>query len=280
MFSSIIFGVFIASEVVHSLGAQKSSKDSIGVSGKDGKKIPKSNPIINGERAGDHEFPFYVALKKLENPGNIVAGARSIISRSKSSGSEWVLTARHLVVTIDEKVPAIKFRELIAFPNYDNKWQNLIKYPHYNIVQTYCHPWPKSQEFPIDDIALLELDSKIELEKPPHNFKSIPLVDKNFDVNKQDRVKIAGWGLNQTEPQPKMIPDYLMKAEPKVIHPRFCAIFYKEFTAREKFCAGENVAGVMTTTCNGDSGSPVTINKPGTGDIQVGLVEGGNQACT
>lgn len=280
MFLSIIFGGILTPEVAHSFGGEKSSKDLTKAARGGVKSVPSSKPIINGKVAGDHEFPYIVALKFRADPTGDIAGGGSIISKPKSPGSEWILTARHMLLFINSTVPYIKFRELIVFPKYDNKWQNLAKYPYYNIVQTYCHPWPKSQKFPIDDIALLELDSKIEFDIPPHNFKSVPLADKNFDVNKEFRVKVAGWGLNQTVPNPIMIPDYLMKIEPRVIPPIRCSRIYKEFTEREKFCSMDVEKGVIYTTCGGDSGSPVMVNKSGTGDIQVGLVEAGNPPCT
>ncbi|XP_074596493.1 trypsin-3-like [Brevipalpus obovatus] len=241
--------------------------------------IPDKSPIINGVLAGERDFLYIAALRVHKNP-RPQYGSGSIVRSldGSNSGSEWIITARHNIIDINTTFvePFLVYYPLIVFPKYSNRDQDIIRKPNYYIKNTYCHPWPKSQKNPNNDIALIELQKKIPLNQPPYLFQSVPLVDKNFDINSWPMVKIAGWGYNQTKP--KMLPDNLMKADIPLIPPQYCRQFYPGFESEKKFCAGQNRGGVVTTSCNGDSGGPAVIVKDGQ-EYLAGVIVGGDQYC-
>ncbi|XP_074596492.1 granzyme M-like [Brevipalpus obovatus] len=243
--------------------------------------IPSPSHIIGGTKAGKHEFPYIVSVRLKINP-KLPFGMGSIVTKpgSISEDSRWIITAGHIPGEIRNPStnPKIITRKLVVFPKYDSNWRKLAKHRYYTVKNAYCHPWPKSEPFPVDDIALLELDSKIPLNKPNQNFKSIQIADKNFDVTANKRVTVAGWGLNQTKPP--MIYDYLLKSDITIHSTSDCKKYYHNFVEIKWFCAGLHKNRKTKTICDGDSGAPGVSKTSGGDQILSGVVTGSNTLCT
>lgn len=242
---------------------------------------PPSSPIINGIRAGDHEFPYIVAVRSASYP-SLPFGMGSIVREpgSSSGDSRWIITCRHIPGDLTDLLtkPKLTTPKLVVLPKYNNNWRELEKHRKYKVKNAYCHPWPKSQKNPDDDIALLELEEKIPLNKPDYHFKSIPLVDKNFHLSPNEKITVAGWGYNQTRQKPG-IPDYLMKADIRMISTPDCQKFYHDFPEKLWFCAGQYKNGKTKTICDGDSGAPAVFENSGGDHSLVGVVSGSDGPC-
>lgn len=278
----ILANIFLRVHKTCCFSSEPSKNSSPGMDPSKRKAAPPSSKIIDGVRAGDHEFPYIVSVRLAKYPqypfgmGSILGGPGST-----SGGSRWIITCRHLPGDIRYKLkkPKVNTPKLVVFPKYNTNWKKLDKHRKYKVKRAYCHPWPKSQKYPDDDIALLELEDEIPLNKPKHNFKSIQLVDKDFHISPEMRITAAGWGLNQTKPTPQ-IPDHLMKADIYVVETSMCQKFYQQFPERLWFCAAFYKNRKTKGVCNGDSGGPCVVEDSSGEHRLAGVISGNDEPCT
>lgn len=213
--------------------------------------------IVNGEPAAKRAWPFIASLRLASNGGHVCGG--SLISDT------FVLTAAHCVY---------------AFPNPGSWYVDLGRYYkdqgnsvlRVRVAQVHIYPTYNSVTL-ANDIALLQLQSKIDLQK----YKHIRLVSVVRSVEMASKLIqntqciVAGWGDTRNTGSNSV----LRQANVPVIDFNLCKSWYPGIT-QVVFCAGYQSGGV--DSCQGDSGGPIMCYVNGK-VLQTGLVSWGSDCA-
>lgn len=209
----------------------------------DCKKVPTPSNIHDGERAGEHEFPYIVAINgTYEGPSYVETtyGAGVLV------GKRFVLTIKP-VAFVMENNKAVHARKLRVFPKYDNDLHGSVygREKALKVEKKFC--MTKKAFHHSEDLVLL----KLEDDYPEHyNVKPIeisPRLDKPTY-----RFHIAGWGMSQRG-NFSSGRGRLRKAGVTVKH---------DCTAACPLIWDVKDAGDGVSACYGDEGSPVVTKNP------------------
>lgn len=228
------------------------------------KKVPPSQAsIVGGDFVGPGEFKYIVAVG---NRGLFPHGGGSILH------SKWILTARHVVLIINESEEYYYFNfsgisDIIVQPNYDNDLMINYQHPGYEVKQLYCYPpsddyliWPTDS-----DLALIELKDPIPLEIGPFYLKNIEMISEQPDFGR--RYKMAGWGLAGLNDD--QLNTRLRKVTIRSKRVRNPSGAFRPL--QQIYLKGNN-----KSTCKGDSGGPGVIKDSQTGrEVLAGVISYG-----
>lgn len=237
---------------------------------KTGKPKPKPSPIIDGEKAGKEEFPYIVSISDSKMLPEFGLAGGVIV------GSEWILTAYHVVRDIVGSGKA----EILITPKYGNERKDLENQTRkrYHGKEYFC---PPDTGFHKNDLALVRLKESIPLNQEPYKFEKIQIIEADKRLDDKQRLTIAGWGAQKMihifwPVGFPVVSDYLLKAEIEVRPDSVCyENFWFLYSAPGKFCASSK----GQDSCMGDSGGPVVLRNGKSGDILVGIISSGSPLC-
>lgn len=217
--------------------------------------VPISQRIIGGERAGQNEFRYIVAISDTLN--REFNGAGAIIA------PQWILTAWHVFDAATKKRGA----NMLVTPKYDNRASVNRHKKRYIASEYFC---PRRGGFFNGDLTLVKLREPIPLNRNPYRFDRIQMIEADRRLDLRRKVTIVGWGRDKLH---SYVPsEFLLKVDVNVTPNRQCQY------APGKFCTIGGKFGQTQGSCHGDSGGPVVIRN-GNSDILVGLVSGGADTC-
>jgi len=231
------------------------------------KPVPSPDPIIGGQLAEEDEFKYIVSMRRKDRPDGHF-GAGTII------GSQWILTVRHNLVdlVVDNETGKVTFTDaypVTVVPKYFNDMRKFPGLPYYESEKTFCNPMPINPKNRADgDVGLVKLKKPIPLRsRSPYNFTIIPMINNERDVQWNDKIKLAGWGVFDF--QVGRASALLLKTTIQNLTDDQCASYMLIYRKAEQICAfGYNKSG-----CIGDSGGPGVLRKLGTLDyVQVGII--------
>lgn len=182
--------------------------------------------IINGSEVNPNTHPFIGAL---HTPDYFLCGA-SLIS------SYWAVTAAHCIQDFSEFYFAFKRHNLNRLST-DFCSESVRVYP-------LLYPDYNSQTI-FDDVALLRL------QYPPTCVNSVNF-PRISPLTNDTNVYAAGWGKHSTNADDERV---LHTAKMDVIDYETCTEIWGDFVNVDMICAG-----ILTDTCEGDSGGPLFSN--------------------
>lgn len=239
--------------------------------GNEKNNIPKAAPIINGDLAEPDEFKYIVAISK---KGLWPHGAGTIIDKY------WILTARHVVLEkyIDWKTGFFNFSTgppIRVWPKYSNDLREFFNKPPYYAAKLFCHHIPDDN--PVwdtdSDVALVKLQSPIELDQNPYYHQKIARYDRDMatDYSSGYDIRVAGWG--RIEPNISGPTDFLRKMKirnrSRMFHRIIDVRDYPDYRPLQQI----NLFKPNQSTCLGDSGGPVVVAVSKTGEeFLIGII--------
>ncbi|XP_055608185.1 collagenase-like [Uranotaenia lowii] len=237
MFPRVNFAIFVSLVSIGSIRADEEGR------------------IVNGENAEYGQFPYQAMLLLQMSQGTALCGGSLINSR-------YVVTAGHCV----DGIKSIQVRLGSIFFNGRNPDGSPDGSVVMNTTDFAAHPDydPNTLQ---NDIALVHLPEAVEF---TDRIAPVALPAGNDDYT--GRVAIAsGFGLTRTAGSPA---DRLKFAPLNVISNGACRFFYPGGTVQPTTlcCRGDN----RRSTCNGDSGGPLTLEDNGQTAL-IGVVSFGNR---
>jgi len=207
--------------------------------------------IYGGVPAKQGEFPWQISLKSFL--GSHQCGG-TIIS------DQWLLTAAHCPNTNNIQLGALDFK-------HKNGNELTVQ-----VDEWIRHPLnPKNDDYAFlkqYDVALIKIKTKLDFEGEHSHLAPICLGTAEDDA--QSPAVASGWGYNEKI----QLPSDLQRADLPIVPQDECAEVFKddlELTERT-VCAG---AEGIKTTCNGDSGGPLQVQRADGSWAQVGVVSFG-----
>ncbi|PID42520.1 MAG: hypothetical protein CSA52_01350 [Gammaproteobacteria bacterium] len=219
----------------------------------------KQPRIINGSKAGSGQFPWQVAL--LTDPQD---GFASQTCGGSIIHERWILTAAHCYSEGEETYVAAASLSLYKLnPDYMVKAKRWILHPDFDI------------ETLDNDIALLELNSPLNLAKCNGRCSAIGLVNRNNETSVASASRpaiVSGWG--NTSRVEEIFSHELLWAELAIIDCKASPSMYTDLDITDNMiCAA--APAFDTDSCQGDSGGPLVVAN-GSGYLLAGIVSWGN----
>lgn len=221
--------------------------------------------IIGGHKADKDEWPFMVILLfdykdeiALVNNENKCGG--TLINKN------WILTAGHCVVGEVDKNNIFVGIGLTDLTDYDNMIPTEKLAHRRNIKQIIIHEnYSSYKGHYINDIALIELDSPVDL-------PTISINNSNYLETEKNLVAILGWGYNNLFSLE--LPNNLLEAFVPIISNDKAnqPSWYQGTVTDSEIVAGFTQGSV--DSCGGDSGGPV-LAWNGNKWLQIGIITWG-----
>lgn len=212
------------------------------------------NDIVGGEPAIKGEYPWLLNMKL---DGRHICGATLLTP-------EWVLTAAHCVIGVDENDPGLK---LIA-----NDYRDLlgeIGEERLSVDKIFIHPAFRNVEAGFD-IALLHL----RVPSVQSAFATLPPDGDTLLSAHGNSCSLLGWGIRDTFRQ--VFADTLQLGNSQIMTHAVCndANHYNSFLINTNvLCASPDRSPVVTGSL-GDSGGPMLVDNGGKW-VQVGITSHG-----
>jgi len=196
------------------------------------------NRIYNGKEAEVNEWPWIASL----------GTSRSQFCGGAVIGEEWIITAAHCL--LGKKPENLK----IYLGEHDTTTDSETdKTEVYDVKDFIVH-----EKFHVppyrNDIAVVKVSRSIDLNQ--HTPVCLPGENENFEGS---TVTALGWGGISINGIRYVYPNKLQEAQLSIRDPSFCYNkflgFGVFFDSSSNLCSG----GLGASTCNGDSGGPVTI---------------------
>ncbi|XP_048037159.1 granzyme B(G,H)-like isoform X3 [Megalobrama amblycephala] len=193
--------------------------------------------IVNGNEVRPHSRPYMVSLQAY---GHHICGGFLI-------SDQFVLTAAHCWNGLNILMVVVGAHDL-----RDSKSSDHIR------VKSYI-PHPKYEEKipyqPYDDIMLLKLEKKVQLNK---KVGVLPLPNEGEDVKPEAACSVAGWGRLMTDGS---VSNVLMEAKVSVMNNNEC---------RNRWGPSYSVSQMICVygrggSCQGDSGGPLVCGNTAVG---------------
>ncbi len=219
-----------------------------------GLSLSAQNDIVGGEPATKGEYPWVLNMKL---DGRHICGATLL-------SPEWVLTAAHCVIGIDETDPGLK---LIANDYRDLSGETGEE--RLSVEKIFIHPAFRNVESGFD-IALLRLKASSK----QTSFVTMPPDGDTLLSTNGAICRLLGWGIKDTFGQ--TFADTLQLGNSKMMSHKTCndADHYNSFLINSNvLCASPDRSPVVTGSL-GDSGGPMLIDDGGKW-VQVGITSHG-----
>ncbi|MBX2837000.1 MAG: serine protease [Gammaproteobacteria bacterium] len=217
--------------------------------------------IIGGSKAPAGKWPSMVAL--------VNASGTSLFNRQFCGGTKvaerWVLTAAHCMFDFNGTLRSADSMNVVGdiIDLADASATEVV------VSNIYVHPqYNNSAQNPINDIALLELGSDIDID-------SVALYTQPQATLVNINAAIVGWGAVDLTNGQASYPTMLQEAVVPVVSQATCNApeSYNGFIEEGQVCAGFKNGGI--DSCSGDSGGPLFVSVDGV-THQAGITSFGN----
>ncbi|XP_076627633.1 trypsin-like [Colletes latitarsis] len=197
--------------------------------------------IIDGESVKLGEIPYQVSIQTNGSQYHFCGG--SLLN------TQYILTAAHCACdTVNSLTYPI--RVVAGIVNLDSRRSSVRPVETIIIHENY-----NPRDSWINDIALLKVKTPFVLNK---NISLVPLPEANEDVPSMTQSVVSGWGdIHLGGPESRQ----LLKADLYISNQTTCENIYRNigYAVRDtQICA--NDPKVQKGSCNGDSGSPLTVD--------------------
>lgn len=227
------------------------------------REVPPSGSITNGQKAGEKDFPYIVAIEAdhMINGGKVTYfGAGAIL------GDKWIITSKGVAFqTKDRKIEGKK--GLKVYPKYDNDPNSKLyeTAPRFEVEKRFCPAsessnWQESKT----DLTLLKLKHPIKFDE---KIKPIQIIDR---IDGLKRLRFAGWGMTDAKNRSSQFQSL-----------RYANINLQGGSCDEKCkIKFDGPKEGYQAACYGDEGGPVVTKvKNSDAEALVGLIAGFDQNC-
>ncbi|GAB0091416.1 hypothetical protein DMENIID0001_062580 [Sergentomyia squamirostris] len=227
--------------------------------------------IVNGQTATDGEFPFQLRITVQQR---VIATGVVVKNYGYCGGSlvgqTWALTAGHCI-WVNSTDPT----RITAY--YLEAGSVIVGQPRQSAVvyqnNVYLHPNYQRINL-VNDLALLKT-SPFSLSTPYVKTISIAPSSWYSGMYEWETVTVSGFGYTTTGGTKAT---RLSWTQLTGISRQYCYDQYGNSIALTSFCA-QDLSGIDSSTCPGDSGGPLTFPDYNGTPIQVGIVSSGPQPC-
>jgi len=226
--------------------------------------------IIEGVPSDTCQWPYLVAITK--RSGEFVCAASLIADK-------WLLSAAHCFKDITSGQTL--FAQLGAYNlSANDQLRTMI------ISRIVAHPEYDPGSYGVNDIALLELNAPVLVDKMNSSCIQTATLPQLVDVNIADvsNCVIIGWGV--TEPSGKVLSDVVMQKCVQLMVNGICqwkwglSLFSDETIYDENVCVESADDFTEGTSCQGDSGGPLQCySNSRNAWILEGVASWGSSAC-
>jgi len=222
-----------------------------------GKANSKSTRVVNGENAQPNEFPWQIFLIATDDKRRQFVCGGSIVSK------KHIITAAHCT-TLPKDATTLNIKVLIGA--HDMRRPPVLEVAAAKVINHH-----KYDHTSVDyDIAIIELAKELPLGNPKVGAICLP---SSGEDHTGKNVIVSGWGKTAVSENPSI----LQKTQYKVVSQATCKASWgpSRITPRMVCGGGEG----KSSSCNGDSGGPLTYqDKKGHYEL-VGLVSFGTEVC-
>lgn len=213
--------------------------------------LSRRKRILNGVFATNQEFPWLVAIEykkdKTDQENSFCAG--SILN-------EWyILTAAHCVYLTSAESIEIRAGSSLRLEGGTT----------YGVSNVKIHPEYNASYSVANDIAILKLETPVDLENNIWTKQSIPLYYSKDPIRRDTVAQVAGWGVTTLEAEGTCgkVQKQLQKLRVKIIDYKYCNELWSHDGGLPAgtICAATSPRDATSSTCNGDSGGSLVIDE-------------------
>jgi len=199
----------------------------------------KTSRIFGGTNTTVNEYPWMVRVRSSYTPNSYGLCGGSLMS------DRWIITAAHCVT---DEINGDPYKITVELGQHDANTKAM----EITRLKSVVHEQYPNDGRLVNDIALLELEDPIDFSENPH-IRPICLPSNSREDYTGSKATVAGWGRTGNNASAS---DFLLEGHVMVEPKAKCSNREDNICGR---ATSENPQGI----CEGDSGGPLMITRPG-----------------